>query len=141
MLHLWLKFGWKPSKHVEDVTKMLTPFKDSKNNSGKKWLLCVFPAKVGEGDTKITNLQVKMFLSMQVNLQGESGLLFTPVLTLWSGCHIAGHVCRWVIVPSDLAQSFGVVCANNHYHVVYREITNMRRLLTWFSPQRKGNSG
>ena len=72
----------------------------------------------------------------QGNLRGESGLFFTPVLTLWSSRHITRHIWRWVIVPSDLAQSFGATCPHNRYCVIHRMITNMR---VWFSPNRKGS--
>ena len=46
-------------------------------------------------------------------LKGESGLFLTNVLMLWGGGHIDRHVRRRVIVPSDLARSFGVIC--EHY--------------------------
>ena len=48
------------------------------------------------------------------NLKGESGLFLIPVLMLWGGGHIDRRVWRWVIVPYDLAQSFGTICA--YYH-------------------------
>ena len=58
--------------------------------------------------------------------KGESGLFLTTVLTLWGGGHIAHHVWRRVIVPSDLAQSFGAICAHYRYRMIHRAITSMR---------------
>ena len=62
-------------------------------------------------------------------LKGESGLFLTPVLMLWGGGHIARHVWRQVIVPLDLALSFGAICAHYRYRVIRRTITNMH---AWF---------
>ena len=42
-------------------------------------------------------------------LKGESGLFLTPVLTLWGSGHTGCHAWRRVIVPSDLAPSFGPI--------------------------------
>ena len=53
----------------------------------------------------------------------------TPVLTLWGGGHIIHHVWRRVIVPLNLAWSFGAICAHYHYRVIHCEITDMR---AWF---------
>ena len=47
------------------------------------------------------------------NSKGGMGLFLVPVLTLWSSNHFDIHVWRSVIVPPDLAHSFGVICA--HY--------------------------
>ena len=69
--------------------------------------------------------------------RGESGIFLTPVLTLWGGCHIDRHVCRWVIVPSDLARSLGAIYAHYHYRVIHSAITYMR---AWLSSSWKGNS-
>ena len=33
---------------------------------------------------------------------------------------------RWVIVPLDLAQSFGVICVHYHHRVIHRAIIYMR---------------
>ena len=44
--------------------------------------------------------------------KGKSRLFLTPVLTLWGGGHFDCHVWRRVIVPLDLAQSFGANPAN-----------------------------
>ena len=40
------------------------------------------------------------------------------MLTLWSGLHIAGHVWRRIIVPTNLAQSFRLIYAHNHYCMI-----------------------
>ena len=48
--------------------------------------------------------------------RGHSGLFLTHVNAIWGIGHIACHV-RWrVIVPSDLARSFSVICAHYCYH-------------------------
>ena len=57
--------------------------------------------------------------------KGESGLFMIPVLTLWGSGHITRHIWRWVIVPSDLARSFGAICAHYRYRSIHRAITNM----------------
>ena len=56
------------------------------------------------------------------NLRRESGLFFTPVLILWGGRHIAGHIWRQVIVPSDVVQSFGMICVHKSYCVIHHKI-------------------
>ena len=61
--------------------------------------------------------------------KAESALFLTPVLTLRGRSHLDRHIWRWVTVPSDLAQSFGMTCAHYHYHVIHRAITFMR---LWF---------
>ena len=48
---------------------------------------------------------------------------------MWGGGHIDRHVWRWVIVPSDLARSFGAICTYYRYRVIHRAITYMR---AWF---------
>ena len=58
--------------------------------------------------------------------RGKSGLFLTPVLTLWDSSHIDRHVWRWVIVPSDLEQTFSAICACYRYRVIHRVITIMR---------------
>ena len=65
--------------------------------------------------------------------KGESCLFLTPVLTLWGSSHIDRHIQRRVIVSSDLAPSFGVICADYRYYVIHRRITYMRACLksTW----------
>ena len=51
MLHLWLKFGWKPSKYVgPGCGQMLTLF-HNRQQQRTKWYLCVFPAKTGDTKT------------------------------------------------------------------------------------------
>ena len=45
------------------------------------------------------------------NLKGVV-LFLTPVLMLWGSSHFDGHVWIWVIVLSDVARSFGVICAS-----------------------------
>ena len=71
------------------------------------------------------------------NLKGELGLLLTHVLTLWGGGHIDRHILRWVLVPPDLARSFGVIWAHYRYSVIHRALAyNVHDL--W--PRRKGNS-
>ena len=71
------------------------------------------------------------------NLKWGIGSLFAPVLTQWGGGHIDRHVLRRVIVPLDLAQSVGVICACYRYCVIHRAITCM---CAWFKSTRKGNS-
>ena len=72
------------------------------------------------------------------NLKGESGLFLTPVWMIRGGGHIDHHVWRRVIVPSDLARSFGAICAYYCYNVIHRGITYMH---AWFkSTQVEGNS-
>ena len=66
------------------------------------------------------------------SFKGESGLFLTPVLKLWGDGHIDRHVWRWVIVPSDLARTFGTVCA--HYRMIHSTITIMR---AWFKSTRE----
>ena len=44
--------------------------------------------------------------------KGESGLFLTPVLKLWGGHYFDAHVWRRVIVPPDLARSFGMISAS-----------------------------
>ena len=66
--------------------------------------------------------------------KGGNRVSFWPVLTLWSGGHIDRHVWRWVIVPSDLARSFGAICAHYPYRVIHRAITNVR---AWFKSTRE----
>ena len=73
----------------------------------------------------------------QGNLRGELGLFFTPVLMLWSGGYIGGHVWWQVIVPSNLAQLFGVIYPHYWYLLIHHAITIMR---VWFIPHGKGNS-
>ena len=71
------------------------------------------------------------------DLKGELGLFLTHVLTLWGGGHIDSHIWRWVIVPPDLARSFGVIWAHYRYSVIHRALAyNVHDL--W--PCRKGNS-
>ena len=72
----------------------------------------------------------------QRNLKGGIGSFLTPALRLWNG-HIDRHIWRWVIVPSDFAQSFGAICAHYHYYMIHRAITHMR---AWLSLPGKGNS-
>ena len=67
-------------------------------------------------------------------LKGESGLFLTPVLTLWGSGHIDHHIWRWNIVPSDLTQSFGTICAHYRYRVIHRRITFMH---VWFKSTRE----
>ena len=67
----------------------------------------------------------KTYEQISRNLKRGIGSLLTPVLTPWAGSHIDHHVWRWVIVLSDLAQSFDVICT--HYR--YRMITCMP---AWF---------
>ena len=43
--------------------------------------------------------------------------------------HIDHHVWRWVIVPSNLAPSFGEICAHYGYRVIYCAIIQM---YVWF---------
>ena len=62
--------------------------------------------------------------------KGESGLSLTPVLTLWGSGHIARHVWRWVIVPSDLTRSFSAICAHYCYSVIHHTIDSL--LHAWF---------
>ena len=71
------------------------------------------------------------------NLKWRIGSLFDPRVNAVGGGHIARHVWSWVIVSSDLAQSFGTICA--HYHTVW--------FTMWWpicvcdlSPRRKANS-
>ena len=61
-------------------------------------------------------------------LKGGMESLFHPVLTLWSGCHIDGHVWRLVIVPLDLVQSFRI-CAHYRYHVIHRVNNHYARVI------------
>ena len=65
------------------------------------------------------------------------GLFLTPVLTLWGGGHIDRYVWRWVIVPSDLAQSFIAIYTYYHYHMIHRAITFM---CAWFKSTRERQS-
>ena len=60
------------------------------------------------------------------NLKGGIGSLFDPCVNAMGRGHIARNVWRWVIVPSDLARSFGAICAHYRYRVIHRAITNMR---------------
>ena len=77
--------------------------------------------------SKTKGLNYIRFLEFQSrNLKGGTGLLLTPVLTLWGSSHIDCHVWRRVIVPSDLAQSFGAICAHYRYRVIHHAITYMR---------------
>ena len=59
--------------------------------------------------------------------RGNLGLFLTPMLTLGGGGHIARHVWRRVIVPSDLALSFGAICKHYRYRMtlIHRAIINM----------------
>ena len=75
-----------------------------------------------------------IFTTNQGIQKGESGLFLTPVLTLWGGGYIACHVWRWVIVPSDLVQSFGAICAHYRYCMIHCTITNM---CAWFESTRE----
>ena len=59
------------------------------------------------------------------NLKRKSGLFLTPMLTLWGSGYNAHHAWRRVIVPLDLAQSFGAICAHYRYRMIHRMITNM----------------
>ena len=59
-------------------------------------------------------------------LKGESGLFFDSCVNAMGGRHIERHVWRWVIVPSDLARSFGPICAHFLYRVIHCAITYMR---------------
>ena len=70
--------------------------------------------------------------------KGNRVSFWTLCLTLWGGCHIERHVWMWVIVPLDLAQSFGAVCAYYRYRVIYRAITYA--CVSDLSPHGKGNS-
>ena len=56
--------------------------------------------------------RIRAFEIRSRKFNGESSLFFNPVLTLWSGDHIVDNVWRRVI-PSDLPQSFGTICAQN----------------------------
>ena len=56
-------------------------------------------------------------------------LLSTHVLTLWGSSHIDYHVWKCVIVPLDLAWSFGMICAHYRYRVIHRAISIVRM---WF---------
>ena len=53
----------------------------------------------------------------------ESGLFLTHGLTLWGGSHIDCHIWRWLIVPSDLVQSFGAICSYHRHRVIHWAIT------------------
>ena len=81
-------------------------------------------------DTMSRGAQLRKF-------KGGKLVSFSPVLTLQHSRHIAGHGCRWVIVPLHLVQSFGVICTHNRYFVIHHAIFNLR---PWFSPCGKGNS-
>ena len=74
----------------------------------------------------------------QGNLKGWIGSPFDPcpVLMLWGDGHIARHVWRRVIVPSDLVRSFGAIWAHYCYHVIHHAIAYIRDL----NPEGKGNS-
>ena len=69
------------------------------------------------------------FLYCSRKFKGVSGLFFTPMLVPWSSGQIGGHVWRWVIVPSDLTQSFGAICRLYSYRVIHHAITIM---WAWF---------
>ena len=77
-------------------------------------------------------------LILSRNLKGELGLFLSCVfIRLWGSGQIDCHIWRRVVVPSDLAQSFGTICSHYRYRVIHRTITNMP---AWLSPHRKGNS-
>ena len=59
---------------------------------------------------------------------------------LWGGGHIAHHVWRRVILPSDLARSFSTICAHYHYRVIHHAITYIYIYVRDLSPSGKGNS-
>ena len=75
-----------------------------------------------------------MFIMQAINYQGESGLFLTHVLTLWGSSHIDRHIWRWVIVSSDLAWTFGAICAHYRYCGIHSTITYMR---VWFKSTRE----
>ena len=60
-------------------------------------------------------------------------MAFDLTLTLKGTGHIGRHVWRWVIVPSDLARTFGTICAHDRYCVIHRAITYMQ---AWFKSTR-----
>ena len=92
-------------------------------------------AKCGFVTSGIQYVAQKMQNSInQGILKGELGLFLTPVLTLWGSGHFDHHVWRWAIVPSDLAWTFGAICAHYRYRVIHRAITIMR---AWFKSTRE----
>ena len=68
-------------------------------------------------------LQILCECDNQEIQKGESGLFLTLVLTLWRGDHFYSHVWRQIIVPPDLAWSFGAICAYYRCHMFYCMIT------------------
>ena len=58
-------------------------------------------------------------------LKRESDLLLSYVLMLCGSGHIDHHVWRRVIVPLDLVQSFGTICAHYCSRVIHPAITVM----------------
>ena len=62
------------------------------------------------------------------------GSLLTPMVTLCGGGHIARHVWRWFVVPSDLTRSFGAIYTHYRYVVIHRAITFMH---AWFESTRE----
>ena len=67
------------------------------------------------------------------NLKGEIRYLFDPCVNVM-GRRPYWPSWRWVIVPSDLEQSFGAICAHYHYRVIHRAIIYMH---AWFKSTRK----
>ena len=90
------------------------------------WPQQTWGQRSSRGQWPLVQVFVKRSLYPKEFKKGESGLFLTPLLMLWGGGHIACHVWRWVIVPSDLARSFGTICAHYCSSVIYRAITNMR---------------
>ena len=101
--------------------------KDSKWNLMKWFNLAVISGDLGQISFSDCDTEPR-------NLKGGIRSLLTPVLTLWQGGHIDSHVWRWVIVPSDLAWSFGAICVHYRYCVIHRTITNLR---AWFESTRE----
>ena len=106
------------------------------NLNGSKYVI-LFACQKQKLSIKLMDMTGPVDKVLPRKLKGEIGpLFFTPVLMLWRGCHITGHVWRRVIVPSDLAQSFGAI-RTHRYRLIHCAITNMH---AWFSLCGKGNT-
>ena len=102
-------------------------------------LLCIWPIDFLAECFKNHNLQDSVLWFPETwgpykEFKRGNRVSFWPVLILCGSGHIAHHVWRWVIVPSDLAPSFCAICTHYHYRVIHHVITYMG---AWFESTRE----
>ena len=82
------------------------------------------------GDIRLISLDPVTVVKTSRNFKRGIRSLFDPCANaMGGGGHIDRHVWRWVIVPSDLAWTFCLICAYYCYRVIHRAITYMH---AWF---------